>query len=182
MPSIRKHGFYVRQDLQPEPGSPVAEPEIERVWTNRITLALRVFGRRAAREMWDASPLPSPSEMARRFTATPEEGMSCLRKLLSYRPNGEDAIGELILAAKVSEAVSKKFGHLGLRIDLDTCPDCLVVADVHPVIFAAMEGSQWETGWRLSLLAIPGAMPVPVVRFGRARIPCVAVPMRVLQN
>lgn len=175
LPALRRTGVYIM------PGAPaVAEldSEVERMWLAKINLSLRVHGRQAARELWDISPLPQPSASARRVAETVEDGAACLRKLLSVPVGDHGAVGELIVAAKVSEKACGLLHPFGLRIDVPSYDGFLVVADSHPVLMSIFAGTRWESGWRRALLSIPGAQAAYNIRFRRVLVNAVAVPLR----
>lgn len=41
-----------------DPGTDTRDPDIQRLWINKVTLVLRLYGRQAARRVYEGSPLP----------------------------------------------------------------------------------------------------------------------------
>lgn len=178
LPALRRDGVYVMAG-PPQQGIEV-DPDVERLWLSKVNLGLRVWGRRAARELWRMSPLPLPSERALEEAERSAGGSACLQWLLNWRLDG-CTIGELVVASRVSEAACQSLAPLGVRVDVPSYDGFLVVADVHPVLMAIYANSPWKDGWRAALLAIPGAQATPHIRFRRVRIGAVAVPLHVTQ-
>jgi prophage antirepressor-like protein len=169
LPSIRKTGSY---DAQPHDGAQlngILDPDIERLWQGRVSLAYRVHGRSAARRLWALSPLPQvaevmPMSMADDPDLDPE---GCLSQLVDWVPTGSGATLAELLTRRDGPDVCRTLRRRGIIIEPKGWSGWIAVSNTAPELARLYAGTRWRGTWGPALLQLPGARRCPVaLHFG----------------
>lgn len=137
------------------------EIELINAHTRMIGEARRVYGRAAARMLWEKSPLPQvqlPASVRTHHAAVdPEDdGAECLAHLLRSAAGNGGSIGALIRLAFADSAARAAPERLGIKVIADKKPR-FAVAERHPRLAEIFAETPWADDWAAPLLSLDGA-------------------------
>ncbi len=180
LPSIRRSGTYAMPHLeatQPidfEEGAKgdVDDPSNERLWLNKIGLASKLYGRQAARWMWQQSPFPVPPGKEVAGGQSADGALAeCLDILRAWEPPGQDeALSVLAELPVETNGVNDVLARVGIKIDPAGWNGFIALAIGSPAVAQLFRSTPWaHNTWCRALAAIPGVRKSPnVLRFGGA--------------
>lgn len=180
LPQIRKTGRYsVSEALSPR----MEEIELINAHTRNVAEARRIYGRAAARQLWEKSPLPQISKAEPHFPRGAEidpedDGMECLTHLLRHAAGNGGSIAGVIDLAFADDIARGRVEAMGLKVIAGATPR-VAIAEKHEALAAIYAGSPWSEDWYLPLLSLDGALSRQT-RFGLKERRAVHLPKAIL--
>ncbi|MBB3771519.1 hypothetical protein FHS55_002118 [Angulomicrobium tetraedrale] len=159
LPALRKTGSYVmpaaRRPLRPRFKGDLHPAEVS-AWSSAARVYHAVYGKKAAQELIERSPLPPPSA-ALALSAGRWSADDTLAFLLDLAAGDALTLGELVRAALNDKAKRRDLEEYGvLLLDLDAGP-AMIVADDHPFLRQGFEDTEICYAWKDRLRLLPGA-------------------------
>lgn len=144
----------------------------------------RIYGRSAARQYWEKSPLPQitndPAIMMTPAGIDPEDdGMDCLAHLLRFRADNRGSIGSVIQMAMGDDAARGYIERLGIKAIPDKRGAKFAIAESHPELSRIFVETSWCDDWFSPLLSLDRAS-AKLTGFGKSTLRAVHLPARYL--
>ncbi|MCR5941129.1 Rha family transcriptional regulator [Ochrobactrum sp. XJ1] len=144
----------------------------------------RIYGRSAARQYWEKSPLPqiakdSAMVMAPSGIDPEDDGVDCLAHLLRFRADNRASIGAVIQMAMGDEAARGFIERLGIKAIPDKRGAKFAIAESHPELSRIFAETAWCDDWFSPLLSLDRAS-AKLTGFGRNTLRAVHLPARYL--
>lgn len=183
LPAIRKTGSYVlpSDDGEGDNGdrTDVLPDRSTSQWLKMIRETRLLFGRGAAREMWERSPLPKIGVNASDFapkSADAEKGGRCLAILTDAAVSDGRIVRDLV-RQNDDEALKR----CGMRFFYLDGRKYLAVSNRHPFLDKLFRSTAFAFGgYRRALRGIVGALTGPVIRIGRDHQRCTLIPAEII--
>lgn len=144
----------------------------------------RIYGRSAARQYWEKSPLPQIAKDSTMLMAPvgidPEDdGMDCLAHLLRHRADNRSSIGSVIQMAMGDDAARGYIEQLGIKAIPDKRGAKFAIAESHSELSRIFAETAWCDDWFSPLLSLDRAS-AKLTGFGRNTLRAVHLPARYL--
>lgn len=183
LPAIRKTGSYVlpSDDGEGDNGdrTDVLPDRSTSQWLKMIRETRLLFGRGAAREMWERSPLPKIGVNASDFapkSADAEKGGRCLAILTDAAVSDGRIVRDLV-RQNDDEALKR----CGMRFFYLDGRKYLAVSNRHPFLDKLFRSTAFAFGgYRRALRGIVGALTGPVIRIGHDHQRCTLIPAEII--
>ncbi|WGD31205.1 Bro-N domain-containing protein [Ancylobacter sp. WKF20] len=164
LPALRKTGTYSlperpRRPLRPRFKGGIHPAEV-RAWASASRAYHEAYGKKAAQELIEQSPLPQVSSTARGHSLLPAgkwRAKDALEFLLDLRVGDGLSLGDLVQAAVEDKKKRRDLEEYGVMlIDLRDGPS-LIVADDHIFLRQGFEETEICYAWNDRLRLLPGA-------------------------
>ncbi|ACL55612.1 BRO-N domain-containing protein [Methylobacterium nodulans] len=160
LPALRKTGRYSMRAGEGE----ASTFDYERIgaMARLVSEARHVYGREAARALWERLPLPQvPNPAARMmYEGRENDGPGCLAHLMCRAAGNGQSLRTVIEAAWRDGPKRSWLFERGIKVVLDARDrrgDHIAIADRHPFLQQVFAETCWADDWFLPLLSVEGA-------------------------
>ncbi|HVL73316.1 MAG TPA: Bro-N domain-containing protein [Beijerinckiaceae bacterium] len=181
LPALRRTGTYTVPGRAPEPD--LVEIERLNAYVRVVSEAWQVYGRVAAKSLWERLPLPQVrAEAGALYDLPDEDGTGCLAHLLrAATPDGQSVRARLALAFADAPARAA-LATLGLKA-VPGLRTYLAVAERGEFLDQVFAATPWATDWFLPLLSLDGAKASrSPIAFGAATCRAVMIPRALING
>lgn len=182
LPQIRRTGRYAPQETPISPR--MEEIELINAHVRLVAEARRVYGRAAARAMWEKGPLPQVDKpgivLSRNSVIEPEDdGTECLAHLLRHQAGNGRTVGSLVAFAFCDGITRKAVEAMGVKIVADKKAPRIAIAERHDVLAQIFAETPWAEDWLTPLLSLDRTF-VRLTGFGKRTLRAVHLPKSAL--